>query len=78
MIKSSVCVLCVALAVYMAVTVGTKAFAADSVAPVRLDRNKIAGLGLTAVPPDAYSDILVGGKLDIHVAPLFTGKELRA
>jgi uncharacterized cupin superfamily protein len=78
MIKSSVCVLCGALAVYMAVTVGTTAFAADSVAPVRLDRNKIAGLGLTAVPPDAYSDILVGGKLDIHVAPLFTGKELRA
>ena len=78
MIKSSVCVLSGALAVYMAVTVGTTAFAADSVAPVRLDRNKIAGLGLTAVPPDAYSDILVGGKLDIHVAPLFTGKELRA
>ncbi|MBZ5676185.1 MAG: cupin domain-containing protein [Acidobacteriia bacterium] len=78
MIKSSACVLCVALALYMAVTVGTTAFAADSVAPVRLDRNKIAGLGLTAVPPDAYSDILVGGKLDIHVAPLFTGKELRA
>jgi len=78
MIKSSVCVLCGALAIYMAVTIGTTAFAADSVAPVRLDRNKIAGLGLTAVPPDAYSDILVGGKLDIHVAPLFTGKELRA
>jgi uncharacterized cupin superfamily protein len=70
--------LCGALALYMAISVGTTAFAADSVAPVRLDPNKIAGLGLTAIPPDAYADILVGGELNMRVAPLFTGKELRA
>ena len=78
MSRLSAYALCDALALYMAISVGTTAFAADSVAPVRLDRNKIAGLGLTAVPPDAYADILVGGKLNIRVAPLFTGKELRA
>jgi uncharacterized cupin superfamily protein len=70
--------LCVALSLYVATSVGTTSFAADSVAPVRLDPNKIAGLGLTAVPPDPYADILVAGKLNMRVAPLFTGKELRA
>jgi len=78
MSRLSAYALCGALALYVAISVGTMAFAADSVAPVRLDRNKIAGLGLTPVPPDAYADILVGGKLNIRVAPLFTGKELRA
>ena len=52
--------------------------AADSPAPVRLDRNKIAGLDLTAVPPDAYIDILEAGELNMRVATLFEGKELRA
>ena len=78
MSRLSAYALCGALALCMAVSVGTTVFAADSVAPVRLDRNKIAGLGLTAVPPDAYADILVAGTLNIRVAPLFTGKELRA
>lgn len=49
----------------------------SSPAPVRLDADKIAGLGLTAVPPDAYSEILVGGELNMRVASLFEGKELR-
>jgi hypothetical protein len=48
--------------------------AADSPAPVRLDPDKIAGLNLTSVPPDAYSDILVGGELNMNVATLFEGK----
>jgi len=78
MSRLSTYALCGALALCIAVSVGTKVFAADSVAPVRLDRTKIAGLGLTAVPPDAYADILVAGKLNMRVAPLFTGKELRA
>jgi uncharacterized cupin superfamily protein len=52
-------------------------FADDRVAPVGLDRDKIAGLGLTAIPPDAYKDILVGGELNMRVATLFEGKELR-
>jgi len=51
--------------------------AADSPAPVRLDADKMAGLDLTAVPPDAYSDILVAGELNMRVASLFEGSELR-
>jgi uncharacterized cupin superfamily protein len=51
--------------------------AADATSPVRLDRNKISGLGLTAIPPDAYQDILVAGALNMRVATLFDGKELR-
>lgn len=49
---------------------------AQSPAPVRLDPDKIAGLNLTAVPPDAYQDILVGGELNMRVSSLFEGKEL--
>jgi uncharacterized cupin superfamily protein len=77
MSKLSAYALCGALALYLAVSAGRTAFADDSVAPVRLDRDKIAGLGLTAVPPDAYADILVGGELNMRVATLFEGKELR-
>ena len=78
MIKLSACVVCGALALYVAVLAGTTAFAEDSVAPVRLDPDKVAGLGLTAVPPDAFKDILVGGELNMRVATLFSGKQLRA
>ena len=52
-------------------------YGADGPAPVRLDPDKIAGLGLTSVPPDAYSDILVAGELNMNVATLFDGTELR-
>jgi hypothetical protein len=45
---------------------------------VRLDRDKMAGLGLTAIPPDAYKDILVAGQLNMRVSTLFAGKELHA
>ena len=45
---------------------------------VRIDRDKMAGTGLTAIPPDAYKDILVAGELNMRVATLFEGKELRA
>ena len=51
--------------------------AADSPAPVRLDQDKIAGLDLTAIPPDAYIDILEAGELNMRVATLFEGAELR-
>jgi uncharacterized cupin superfamily protein len=57
--------------------VGTAALADDSPAPVRLDPDKIAGLNLTAIPPDAYQGILVAGDLNMRVATLFEGKELR-
>ena len=55
----------------------TAAIAQESPAPARLDPDKIAGLGLTAIPPDAYQEILVGGELNMRVATLFEGKELR-
>jgi len=78
MLKLSACFFCGALSLYLAVSLGPKVFAADGVAPVRLDRDKMAGLSLTAIPPDAYKDILVAGQLNMRVAPLFEGKELRA
>jgi uncharacterized cupin superfamily protein len=60
-------------------TTASASQAADSTspAPVRLDPDKIAGLNLTSIPPDAYQDILVGGELNMNVATLFEGKELR-
>src|SRR5215469_6741096 len=72
MSKLSVC----ALSLYLAVSGGARAFADDSIAPVGLDRDKIAGLGLTAIPPDSFKDILVSGELNMKVATLFQGKEL--
>jgi hypothetical protein len=45
MIKLSACVLCAPLALYMAISTGTRAFADDKIAPVRLDPDKIAGPG---------------------------------
>ena len=77
MSKLSAYALCGVLALYVAISVGRTAFADDRVVPVRLDPDKIAGLGLTAIPPDAYKDILVGGELNMRVATLFEGKELR-
>jgi uncharacterized cupin superfamily protein len=58
---------------------GAPALAADSTspAPVRLDADKMAGLNLTAIPPDAYQEILVAGELNMRVASLFEGAELR-
>ena len=50
--------------------------AADSSAPVRLDTDRMAGLGLIAIPPDAYIDILEAGELNMRVASLFEGEEL--
>ena len=58
-------------------TTMTTAQAADSSVPVRLDKNKMAGLDLTAIPPDAYIDILEEGELNMRVATLFEGAELR-
>ena len=77
MSKLFACALCGALSLYLALSAGMTAFADDRVAPVRLDPDKIAGLGLTAIPPDAFKDILVSGELNMRVATLFEGKELR-
>jgi len=66
-----------ALSASLAISGSARLFADDAVAPVTLDRDKIAGLGLTAIPPDAYQDILVAGELHMRVATLFSGKDLR-
>jgi len=65
------------LAVGAAFWIGTAIPQSGSPAPVRLDPDKMAGLGLTAIPPDAYQEILVAGQLNMRVATLFEGKELR-
>ena len=66
-----------ALSLCAVFSIVTTAFADENVAPVRLDRDKIAGIGLTAIPPDAFKDILESGELKMRVATLFDGKELR-
>jgi uncharacterized cupin superfamily protein len=66
-----------ALTVGAAFWIGTAIPQSGSPAPVRLDPEKMAGLGLTAIPPDAYQEILVAGQLNMRVATLFEGEELR-
>jgi uncharacterized cupin superfamily protein len=75
--RNSTRVLGGALALGAAFWIGTAIPQGGSPAPVRLDPNKMAGLGLTAIPPDAYQEILVAGELNMRVATLFEGKELR-
>ena len=77
MSKLSAGTLCGVLSLYAVVFGGIKALADDRAAPVTLDRDKIAGLGLTAIPPDAFKDILVSGELNMRMATVFAGKELR-
>lgn len=64
-------------AVLMTTLLSSTLHAQESPAPVRLDANKMAGLDLTAIPPDAYQEILVDGELNMRVATLFEGAELR-
>jgi uncharacterized protein len=78
MTNRSVRALAVALGLCTSVWAGAVALADESPAPVRLDPEKRAGLDLTSIPPDAYADILVAGELNMRVATLFEGKELRA
>ena len=60
-----------ALVIAASVWVGTAIPQSGSPAPVRFDREKIGGLNLTAIPPDAYREILVAGELNMRVASLF-------
>jgi uncharacterized cupin superfamily protein len=75
--KTSTRTLAGALTMAAILWIGTATPAGDSPAPVRLDPDKMAGLNLTAIPPDAYQDILVAGELNMRVASLFEGGELR-
>lgn len=74
--KLPACAMCGALSLFAILSGGTRALADEHVAPVGLDRDKMAGIGLTAIPPDAFQDILVSGELHMRVATLFQGKEL--
>jgi len=74
--KVSAFVLCCAIALVVFMSDDAKVTAQNATSPVRLDRDKIAGIGLTAIPPDSYKDILVAGQLNMKVATLFSGKEL--
>ena len=65
------------LALFAALGAAGVALADESPAPVRLDPEKMAGLDLISIPPDAYADILVAGELNMRVATLFAGDELR-
>jgi uncharacterized cupin superfamily protein len=51
--------------------------AQESPSPVRMDPDKMAGLGLTPIPNDGFIDILVEGELEFELASLFDGEELR-
>jgi len=45
--------------------------------PVRMDPDKMAGLGLTPIPNTGFVDILVEGELEFTIARLFSGEELQ-
>ena len=77
MTQISACALFGAVALSIVVSSPAPAIAQDAAAPVRLDPDKVAGIGLAAIPPDAFKDILESGELKMRVARLFEGKELR-
>jgi uncharacterized cupin superfamily protein len=77
MTKISTCALFGMVSLSIATHNPAPAFAQDAAAPVRLDPDKVAGIGLTAIPRDAFKDILESGELNMRVARLFEGKELR-
>ena len=54
--KLCVFVLCCAFGLLVFISVNVPVTAQNATtSPVRLDRDKIAGLGLTAIPPDSYN-----------------------
>jgi uncharacterized cupin superfamily protein len=77
MCKTSVRPLGAAVTLGALISTSTAALGDEPVAPVRVDPEKMAGLDLTSIPPDAYADILVDGELNMRVATLFEGAELR-
>jgi len=59
------------------ITASAVAGAQDGPSPVRMDPDKMAGLGLTPIPNDGFVDILVEGELEFTLADMFDGEELR-
>jgi uncharacterized cupin superfamily protein len=51
-------------------------YADTSRSPVKLDSQKISGIGLESVPPIIPDDMVLSGNLDNKVASLFDGEEL--
>ncbi len=49
----------------------------ESPSPVRMNAENMAGLGLTPIPNDGFTDILVEGELEFTIARLFQGAELQ-
>lgn len=49
----------------------------ESPSPVRMNPENMAGLGLTPIPNDGFTDILVEGELEFTIARLFQGAELQ-
>ena len=45
--------------------------------PIRMDPDKMAGLGLEPIPNDGWVDILVEGELEFEIARMFQGDELQ-
>ncbi|MDX1562292.1 MAG: cupin domain-containing protein [Gammaproteobacteria bacterium] len=56
----------------------TAVSAQDGPSPIRMNVDRMAGLGLTPVSNSGFIDILVDGTLEFEAASLFTGEELRA
>jgi uncharacterized cupin superfamily protein len=59
----------------VAVTAGAQE-SAESPSPVRMNAENMAGLGLTPIPNEGFTDILVEGELEFTIARLFQGAEL--
>lgn len=68
--------LLVAASVAVAATAGAQE-GAESPSPVRMNAENMAGLGLTPIPNDGFTDILVEGELEFTIARLFQGAELQ-
>ena len=77
--KAASCLTYIAAAAGLTIALtSTSAFAQEGPSPVRMNPDRMAGLGLTPAPNDGFIDILVEGTLEFEVATLFTGEELRA
>jgi len=60
------------------VTTSSVAQEQEGPSPVRMDPDRMAGIGLTPVSNAGFIDILVEGELEFEVANLFAGRTLRA
>lgn len=60
----------------LSVLVSLPVAADESPAPVRLDNDLIAGIGLSSLPENPFKDIVVSGEMNISVASLYEGEEV--